>query len=246
MTSPTFRRRGQIGQTANGMQVSISPEFARFLDQATFMVDGKAAEAHTHRADDINDASITGKALLRAVDEETGRTVLSVESTAQLDARDTASRARANHTGTQAWSTITATPTTLAGYGIADAATSAQGALADTAVQPGALSSVATGGTELVIADDDLGAIALPTAAGFVAVIQASAPSATVSGFFAYTAARLVTLAVGSPDDVDNRDNATLTGTTGNDGDMVLAVNAGSLAIENRTGATRTFRVMFF
>ncbi len=29
--------------------------------------------------------------------------------------------ARANHTGTQAWSTITSTPTTLAGYGIGDA-----------------------------------------------------------------------------------------------------------------------------
>lgn len=29
--------------------------------------------------------------------------------------------ARANHTGTQAWSTLTGTPTTLAGYGIADA-----------------------------------------------------------------------------------------------------------------------------
>jgi hypothetical protein len=37
----------------------------------------------------------------------------------------------------QAWSTITSTPTTLAGYGITDAATSAQGALAATASQPG-------------------------------------------------------------------------------------------------------------
>jgi hypothetical protein len=35
----------------------------------------------------------------------------------------------------QAWSTITATPTTLAGYGITDAATSAQGTLADSALQ---------------------------------------------------------------------------------------------------------------
>jgi hypothetical protein len=34
-----------------------------------------------------------------------------------------ADRARANHTGTQAWSTLTGTPTTLAGYGIVDAAT---------------------------------------------------------------------------------------------------------------------------
>src|SRR5210317_1231769 len=35
------------------------------------------------------------------------------------------------------WGVITGTPTTLAGYGITDAATSAQGALADSAVQPG-------------------------------------------------------------------------------------------------------------
>ena len=33
--------------------------------------------------------------------------------------------ARANHTGTQAWSTLTSTPTTLAGYGIADGITAA-------------------------------------------------------------------------------------------------------------------------
>lgn len=33
--------------------------------------------------------------------------------------------ARANHTGTQAWSTITGTPTTLAGYGITDSITAA-------------------------------------------------------------------------------------------------------------------------
>jgi hypothetical protein len=33
--------------------------------------------------------------------------------------------ARANHTGTQAWGTLTATPTTLAGYGITDAASDA-------------------------------------------------------------------------------------------------------------------------
>lgn len=36
-----------------------------------------------------------------------------------------------------AWSLVTSTPTTLSGYGITDAATSAQGALADSAVQPG-------------------------------------------------------------------------------------------------------------
>jgi len=38
-------------------------------------------------------------------------------------------------------------PTSLSGYGITDAATSAQGTLADTAVQPGDLSAVATSGS---------------------------------------------------------------------------------------------------
>jgi hypothetical protein len=38
-------------------------------------------------------------------------------------------------------------PTTLSGYGITDAATSAQGALADSAVQPGDLAAIATSGS---------------------------------------------------------------------------------------------------
>ena len=42
-----------------------------------------------------------------------------------------------NFLTTVAFGDLTSTPTTLSGYGITDAATSAQGALADTAVQPG-------------------------------------------------------------------------------------------------------------
>lgn len=45
---------------------------------------------------------------------------------------------------TVAFADLTATPTTLAGYGITDAATLAQGGLASTAVQPGASVSVLT------------------------------------------------------------------------------------------------------
>jgi hypothetical protein len=41
---------------------------------------------------------------------------------ATANATDAALRDRATHTGTQAWATITTTPTTLAGYGITDAA----------------------------------------------------------------------------------------------------------------------------
>lgn len=44
--------------------------------------------------------------------------------------------ARANHTGTQPWSTISSTPTTLAGYGITDAASDAELAAHAAAVDP--------------------------------------------------------------------------------------------------------------
>jgi hypothetical protein len=46
--------------------------------------------------------------------------------------------------GTLPWSSITSTPTTLSGYGITDAATFAQGALADTALQPNTAISVSS------------------------------------------------------------------------------------------------------
>ena len=49
----------------------------------------------------------------------------------------TGSVTAASFSGTLQWSDVATTPTTLGGYGITDAATFAQGALADTATQPG-------------------------------------------------------------------------------------------------------------
>jgi hypothetical protein len=51
-----------------------------------------------------------------------------IETGATVNSTDATLLARANHTGTQAWSTITATPTTLSGYGITDGLTSATAA----------------------------------------------------------------------------------------------------------------------
>lgn len=48
-----------------------------------------------------------------------------IASGATANSADATLLARANHTGTQTWSTITSTPTTLSGYGITDAITSA-------------------------------------------------------------------------------------------------------------------------
>jgi hypothetical protein len=61
-----------------------------------------------------------------------------VASAAAADATSKASAAqayavqRANHTGTQAWSTIVSTPATLAGYGITDGVTTSDARLSDT------------------------------------------------------------------------------------------------------------------
>lgn len=54
-----------------------------------------------------------------------------IDSGATANSSDATLLARANHTGTQGWSTITATPTTLSGYGITDAYTKTE---VDTAV----------------------------------------------------------------------------------------------------------------
>jgi hypothetical protein len=64
-------------------------------------------DPHTHPAADISDSTAAGRSMITAATAAAQRTLLSVETTAQLDARDTNNRARANHTGTQDASTIT-------------------------------------------------------------------------------------------------------------------------------------------
>ena len=56
--------------------------------------------------ENIDGITVTGQSLITAADAEAVRTASGTESTTQLDARDTANRARANHTGTQAISTV--------------------------------------------------------------------------------------------------------------------------------------------
>ena len=55
--------------------------------------------------------------------------------------------------GSIQWSVLAGTPTTLAGYGITDAATSAQGALADSAVQPADLGNITYSGSIIDTSD---------------------------------------------------------------------------------------------
>jgi hypothetical protein len=81
---------------------------------------GAAASSHTHPASQISDSTAAGRTLLTAADAAAQRTALSVETTAQLNARDTANRDRANHTGTQAAATITGLATVATSGSAAD------------------------------------------------------------------------------------------------------------------------------
>lgn len=87
-----------------------------------------------------NEPSANVKTVLEAADYAAIKTLLGY-----LDSADTSGwDQNASDDFDGAFSSLTGTPTTIAGYGITDAATSAQGALADTAVQPADLSGYDT------------------------------------------------------------------------------------------------------
>lgn len=68
------------------------------------------------------------------------------DSVNSLSGYSTVSAITSHINGLQQWTEIQGKPNTLSGYGITDAATAAQGALADSAVQPADLAVVATTG----------------------------------------------------------------------------------------------------
>lgn len=77
--------------------------------------DARTPTTHTHTASQISDSTAAGRTLLTAADAAAQRTALAVESTTQLNTRDTNNRSRANHTGTQDSSTINMTSTGFLG-----------------------------------------------------------------------------------------------------------------------------------
>jgi hypothetical protein len=87
-----------------------------------------APSAHTHPASEISDSTTAGRSMLTAADAAAQRALLSVETTTQLNARDTNNRNRANHTGTQLAATISdfaasVIGTVLAGFSAAGSRT---------------------------------------------------------------------------------------------------------------------------
>lgn len=120
----------------------------------------------------------------------------------------TASDAEGNITITGfggAFADLSGTPTTLAGYGITDAATSAQGALADTAIQPADLGSFTLLGSTLDTSDSS-GIVITPavTMSSDLTVENNLTVTNTV------TAERFVSAATGTPE-IESATNLNLT-----------------------------------
>jgi len=99
--------------------------------------------AHTHPSTEISDSTATGRALIAALDAAAGRAAIGAAATAH----------------SQPWTTITATPTTLAGYGITDASNGK--AVVGTTVKSGSFriyknATVASGVAVFNLTDDGL------------------------------------------------------------------------------------------
>ena len=107
------------------------------------------------------------------------------------------------------------------------------------------------GGTQVTIADDAVASITPPRTGGFVAI--------TVNGDSAYPAGNSYSINsiyydVGASLAIEKRDtyatnvNTTasdLTGTTGSDGKVTVAVQSGVIKIENRIGGDYSFQITF-
>lgn len=140
---------------------------------AGYGITDAAAAVHTHTASQISDSTAAGRTLLTAADVAAQRAALSVETTTQLNSRDTANRSRANHTGTQAASTIT---------GLATVATS--GSAADlTGTLPAASFNDTTHGNR---AGGTLHSAATTSVAGFMSAADKTKLDGVATGANAY------------------------------------------------------------
>jgi hypothetical protein len=131
--------------------------------------------AHTHPAADISDSTAAGRSLLTAADAAAQRSLLSVETTTQLNTRDTNNRNRANHTGTQSAATIT---------GLAAVATSGSAADLTAGTLPAARFDDTAHGSR---SGGSLHAVATGSVAGFMAAADKTKLDGIATGANNYT-----------------------------------------------------------
>jgi hypothetical protein len=88
-----------------------------------YLTSAAAASTYVPQTRTINGQALTSNVTLNlaGIVTSTGNATSIADGAIALSKLATDPLARANHTGTQAWSTLTGTPITLAGYGITDA-----------------------------------------------------------------------------------------------------------------------------
>lgn len=112
----------------------------------------------------------------------------------------------------------------------------------------GIVDATAIRSTVVSIDDDSVLSVPCPSAGGIcaISVVHSNIPEPSHSGLISYDVGgspALVTLAIGTK--IENLGVAALNGSTGTDGNSVLAVTAGHIVIENRSGATRNYSLTF-
>ena len=100
----------------------------------------------------------------------------------------------------------------------------------------------------VAVADDQVGVVQTPGAAGFVFVtaVDSLNPSASHSAIFVYdtgTSPELVTMSVASG--IANAGSSALQGQSGANGMTNVAVQSGAILIENRSGQSQTYSLTF-
>lgn len=113
--------------TLNELAAALGND-ANFAASMTTALAGKqpigsyAPTAHTHTKSDVGLANCDNTSdISKPISTATQTALNGKETSGAAAAAQSFSVQRSNHTGTQAWSTLTGTPTTLAGYGITDA-----------------------------------------------------------------------------------------------------------------------------
>jgi hypothetical protein len=177
------------------------------------------------------------------------RTIINVADGATANQTDAYLLDRTNHTGTQAWSTLTGTPTTIAGYGITDAVNvSALGAASGVATLDASGKLPVTQLPALAISDtyvvgSEVAMLALTAETGDVAVRSDISKSFILKGSSASTLADWQELL--TPTDVVQSVNGmsgtvTITDITGNSGTTTALAGggAGQVLYQSSTSST--------
>lgn len=120
LSATTYSAFAIVATTLAGYGITDAAPSARSISTTAPLTGGGDLSANRTFAIPAATASVDGYATSTQITKLNG-----IATGATANSSDATLLARANHTGTQAWSTLTSTPTTLAGYGITDAASAA-------------------------------------------------------------------------------------------------------------------------